>query len=127
MDKDTTARLVADRGISSIQFVFAAALALLFFVVMANLVVVQYGKGALRSALEQGARAGTVGGTAACEDIAGQVIEDLLGGRMSDGLTLRCVRDGAVIVASGSVTFESWTPLSPDFPISLIVQATAEP
>ena len=126
MDPNTTPRL-ADRGVSSVQFLLASGLALLLFLAFANLVVVQYGKGALRSALEQGARAGTVNGPVACEHTASQVIEDLLGGRMSDGLVLDCERSGSAIVATGSATFESWTPLTPDFSIRLTSRATAEP
>ncbi|MGH3649864.1 MAG: hypothetical protein ACRDU9_04075 [Acidimicrobiia bacterium] len=118
---------VADRGVSSVQFVLASGLALILFLVFANLVVVQYGKGALRSALEQGARAGTVGGVAACESIARDVVDDLLGGRMSDTLVLSCSQDAVSVSATGSVTFESWTPLTPDFSFTLTSQAAAEP
>ena len=127
MDSDTTARRLGDRGLGSIQFVLASSLALLLFLALANLVVVQYGKGALRSALEQGARAGSVGGVIACEETARQVMSDLLGGRMSDDLVLSCTTDGSVISADGSVRFQSWTPLTPDFSFSLSSQAVGEP
>ena len=116
-----------DRGVSSVQFVLASALALILFLALANLVVVQYGKGAVRSALEQGARAGSTAGAPACEDTARRVIADLLGGRMSDGLVLDCDLSGGSIVASASVTFESWTPLTPDFGFTLTSSAVVEP
>jgi hypothetical protein len=103
-------------------------LALILFLALANLVVVQYGKGAVRSALEQGARAGSrAGGVAACEDTVRQVVDDLLGGRMSDGLVPHCAVSGQSIVASASVSFESWTPLTPDFSFSLSSTAVIEP
>lgn len=127
MDPGTAAGRLSDRGVSSVQFVLAAALALVLFLALANLVVVQYGKGAVRSALEQGARAGSTSGVAACERTARQVIDDLLGGRMSDGLTLGCSVDGAVVVASASASFESWTPLTPDFAFDLSSSAVIEP
>lgn len=127
MDPRTAHRGLADRGVSSIQFVLASALALILFLALANLVVVQYGKGALRSALEQGARAGTTSGVPACEDTARQVIDDLLGGRMSDQLVLECDVSGGSIVASASATFESWTPLTPDFVFKLSSSAVVEP
>lgn len=117
----------ADRGVSSVQFVLASALALFLFVALANLVVVQYGRGAVRSALEQGARVGTTAGVTACEVTARQVVDDLLGGRMSDGLVLGCSPAGGTVVASASVTFESWTPLTPDFSFSLEARSVAEP
>lgn len=116
-----------DRGVSSVQFVVASALALILFLALANLVVVQYGKGAIRSALEQGARAGTTAGLSGCEDTAGRVVDDLLGGRMSDGLVLSCSVSGGSIVASASAVFESWTPLTPDFAVSLSTSAVIEP
>lgn len=112
---------------SSVQFVLASALGLVLFVALANLVVVQYGKGAVRSALEQGARAGTTAGEAACEGTAGEVIEDLLGGAMSDGLVLECSPSGSSMVATASVAFESWTPLTPDFEFTLTSRGLTEP
>lgn len=105
----------------------ASALALILFVALANLIVVQYGKGAVRSALEQGARAGTTAGVVACENTADGVIDTLLGGKMSDGLVLECVQSGSAIVASATVEFESWTPLTPDFEFTLTSRGVAEP
>jgi len=113
--------------VSSVQFVLASALALFLFVALANLVVVQYGRGAVRSALEQGARAGTVGGMERCEETAIQVVEDLLGGRMSDGLIVGCSLSGAGVVAEAEVTFRSWTPLTPDFSVVMSSRAVIEP
>lgn len=132
MDPRSAARRIAvvgrgDRGVSSVQFVLASALALVLFLALANLVVVQYGKGAVRSALEQGARAGSTSGVTACEATTRQVIADLLGGRMSDGLVLGCVVEGTIVVASASMTFESWTPLTPDFAFEFTSSAVIEP
>lgn len=104
-----------------------AGLGLVLFVVLANLVVVQYGRGAIRSALEQGARAGTVGGASACEDIAYGVVADLLGGAMSDDMSIDCEGEGAAVVAVASVTFEAWTPFTPDFVVEMRSRATSEP
>jgi len=127
VDSRTVDRGVADRGVTSVQFLLASGLALILFLALANLVVVQYGRGAVRSALEQGARAGTTSGVDVCEETAGEVIEDLLGGRMSDDLVMTCELsdDSVVVTASGS--FESWTPLTPDFGFSLTSSAVVEP
>jgi len=127
VDSGPAARGIGDRGVSSVQFVLASALALVLFLALANLVVVQYGRGAVRSALEQGARAGSTAGVAACENTAQQVVADLLGGRMSDGLALDCTLSGGTLVASASVTFDSWTPLTPDFGFTLTSSAVVEP
>lgn len=127
MDPGPTSGRLDERGISTIQFVLASALAMVLFLALANLVVVQYGRGALRSAVEQGARAGSVGGVAVCEARARDVIADLIGGRMSDGAALTCALDGTDVVASASVTFESWTPLTPDFEFTTSARAVGEP
>jgi Flp pilus assembly protein TadG len=127
VDSHAIAWRIDDKGVSSVQFVLASALALILFLTLANLVVVQYGKGAVRSALEQGARAGTISGVAVCEETASQVVDDLLGGRMSDGLVLSCSLSGGSMVASASAVFESWTPLTPDFGFSLSSSAVVEP
>lgn len=105
----------------------AAALGMLLFLVLANLVVVQYGRGAIRSALEQGARAGSVGGVPTCEQTVESVVADLLGGRMSDGLTFGCSLVGGLVVADATVVFRSWTPLTPDFEVELVSRAVVEP
>jgi hypothetical protein len=97
------------------------------FLALANLVVIQYGRGALRSAVEQGARAGSVGGVAVCEARGREVIADLIGGRMSDGAVLTCVLDGTDVVASASATFDSWTPLMADFDFTTSARSVGEP
>ncbi len=127
MDKGPAPRLIDERGFSSVQFLLASMLALVLFLTFANLVVVQYGRGAVRSALEQGARAGTISGAVACEETANRVVGDLLGGRMSDELVITCAANGTSMVATGVATFESWTPLTPDFPISITASAFVEP
>lgn len=129
MDPGTASRRLvpAERGVSSVQFVLASALALILFLALANIVVVQYGRGAVRSALEQGSRAGSVSGTAQCEQTTRRVIEDLLGGRMSDDITLSCSIAGGQMSASAEGTFESWTPFTPDFDVSLTSAAVVEP
>lgn len=112
---------------SSVQFLLASALALLLFLAIANLVVVQYGRGVLRSAVEQGARSGSVSRSIlACEDKAHEVVDQLLGGRMSDDLEIGCLVSGGMMVASGTATFESWTPMTRDFVVDLEGRAALE-
>jgi len=127
MGQGPTPAGVNDRGVSSVQFLLASALALLIFLAVANLVVVQYGRGAIRSALEQGARVASVSGSVAeCEAKAHDVIGQLLGGRMSDGLVVVCGVGGDRVVASASAVFQSWTVFAPDFVISISTEATRE-
>ena len=112
---------------ASIQFVLAGAFAMVMFVTLANLVVVQYGRGAIRSALEQGARAGSVGGPSACHETASVVVADLLGGAMSESLSISCEATAGAIVARAEATFQAWVPLAPSFHIRLESRATEEP
>jgi len=127
VDSITAAERLEDRGVSSAQFVLASALSLILFVMLANLVVVQYGRGAIRSALEQGVRAGSLSGENACRDVALGVVDDLLGGRMSDDVTISCQLIGTTIEASASARFETWAPLVPDYEFSLVSSAAVEP
>lgn len=128
MDKGTVARRLNDAGLTSVQFVLAAALSLILFLALANLVVVQYGRGAVRSALEQGARAGAIAGSVeACETTAWNVVDQLLGGSMSDRLEMRCGVGGGGMLASADAVFEAWLPVTPDFVVSMRTEAYLEP
>lgn len=113
---------------ASVQFLLAAGLALILFLALANLVVVQYGRGAIRSALDQGARAGAIGRDAVlCETTAAGVVAQLLGGRMSDDFVVSCAASGPLMVARGSAVFETWTPMAPDIEVRLVSEAILEP
>lgn len=128
MDTRTASRrLNGDGGLSSIQFVLAAGLMLMMFTVLANLIVVQYGRGAVRSAVEQGARAGSVGGVDHCESVASDVLAGLLGGAMSDGIEVSCTATAGTVVASAAGEFASWTPLTPDFAVNISTRTVVEP
>jgi hypothetical protein len=118
---------LSDKGVSSVQFILASGLALLLFLALANLVVVQYGRGALRSALDQGARVGAISSSAVqCEQRVSDVLGQLLGGRMGNGVTASCQVGPGVASASGEAVFVSWTPFAPDFHIVMTALATRE-
>jgi len=128
VDADLITGRLNERGVSSVQFLVASALALILFVTFANVVAVQYGRGAIRSGLEQGARAGGIAVSATqCESVARDVIGQLLGGRMSDSLVVRCEASGTIMVASASAVFESWSVLTPDFSVALEAEAVIDP
>jgi hypothetical protein len=128
VDQGRADRGLSDRGVSSVQFLLASALALILFLALANLVVVQYGRGAMRSALEQAARAGALTASSAeCESRAIAVVDELLGGRMSDGLVVGCRVEPGRVSVEASATFQSWTFLTPDFQVSMTSEAIVEP
>ena len=51
-----------ERGFASVSYVVAAAFALWFFTILANLIVMQYAAGVVRLAVDEGARRGAVVG-----------------------------------------------------------------
>ena len=113
---------------TSVQFLLASALGLFLFVGLINLVVVQYGRGALQSAVEQGVRAGSLTGDPGdCESRINSVVSQLLAGRMSDDLTVGCSSADGLMSATASATFSSWTPLTDHFRVELTSRALIEP
>lgn len=116
-----------DLGVTSVQFLLASALGLFLFVGLINLVVVQYGRGALQSAVEQGVRAGSLTGDPGdCESRINSVVSQLLAGRMSDDLVVACSSTDGLMSASALATFASWTPLTGDFRVELTSRALIE-
>lgn len=114
---------------SSVATVLVMALVLVFFVDLAQLVVWQYGRGSVRAAVDEAARAGagTAGGLDACEERAAAVLSDLLGGSMGDEIQVTCRDDGGGIVAEASVVFRSWMPPVPDWKFTSVASAPFEP
>lgn len=99
----------------------------MLFLAFANLTAVQYGRGAIRSALDQGARAGAISGsTEMCEATAHDVITQLLGGRMGEGVVVVCQPTQGLMSAVATGRFESWTPLAEDFEVSVSAEAAME-
>lgn len=128
MDARATDRRLTDRGFSSIQFLLASGLALVFFLALANVVVVQYARGSVRSALDQGVRAGAINRSVdACEARVAEVVDGLLGGTIGDSLAFECRVSGGMMVATGSVSVQSWTPFTGDYSVSLEAGAVLEP
>lgn len=128
MDSRRADRLLSQRGATSVQFLIASGLALVFFVALANLVVVQYAKGAGRSALDQGVRVGAVTASSSrCEERVAEVFDNLLGGEMRDALSFSCAIEGNRVFARSHIVVTSWTPLTGDFGIDLTAEAVLEP
>jgi hypothetical protein len=99
----------------------------MLFLALANLIAVQYGRGAIRSALDQGARTGAITGSPQiCETTARDVLSQLLGGRMGDSVVVACRPESGLMTAMAAARFESWTPLAADFVFSVSAQAAME-
>ncbi len=118
----------SEAGFATIEHVAAAGLALIFFVLLANLTVMQYGRGVVRSALDEGARAGALSGAdeSDCAARVAGMVGDLLGGSLFDDLVWSCARDGDWMVAHATGRLSGWLPLVPDVPLSLEGRAAIE-
>jgi hypothetical protein len=101
-------------GFTTIQYVVATAFSLLLFVMVANLLVDLYERGAVRDALDEGVRAGVPASASA----SGSSLR-------VDSMT--CRHDGDRVVADARISLRSWFPmLLPDWQIDLRASAHRE-
>lgn len=112
-----------------IATLFAFGIALLFFTLLAQFAVWQYGRGAVRSAAEEAARAAAplAADPGACTRRFEEVRTGLLGGRLGDGVGApRCRLVGDLVEVSADVRFERWLPISPDWSFTVTAVALKE-
>jgi hypothetical protein len=111
------------------QLVVAIGLSLVLMATLANLLVLQYGRGVVRAALDEGVRAGSRAdaGAAECERRARAALADLLGGAMGAGVRLRCSADETTVTAQADVAFRGWAPGVPDWRFTARALAVREP
>lgn len=101
----------------TVQFVVAVALSLLLLVLIGNVIVVQYGRGVVRAAAEEGAQAGSrlTATRVDCEARADEVLDGLLGGPMGDDVSVDCTVGTSEVVVTVSYRFTPWLPLIPSW------------
>lgn len=112
---------------TTVQYVFGAALSLFVFVMMANFIVFLYARGVVRAAIDEGARTGGRSGASAaeCETRAASAVGDLLGGALGDDVSVRCHREADAMLANASVTLHGWLPgIVPDW--TFVLEARSE-
>jgi hypothetical protein len=99
-----------DRGAAFISLVVATGVVLVLLTGIIQVITFQYGKGTVRAALDEGARVGarSVDPVPACQERAADVLGDLLGGPMGDGVSVVCTEDGDRIIATATVHFDGW-------------------
>ena len=119
-----------DHGMATIGLVAATGIILIVVVGIINVIVFQSGRGAARSALDEGARTGTrygpTGGPTACEQHARAVIDQLLAGTMGTGVTIQCSDAGTQIVATARVHFDGWFGTITDYDGTITATAAKE-
>ena len=117
-----------DSGFTTTQYVTAVAMSLVCFVMLANLVVDRYEQGALRAAVDEGARAGANvdAGPRECEQRGRDVVTALIGATRARGVQLSCRVVGGSMRATLTARQPAWFPLVPDWPIALTGSAPKE-
>ncbi len=86
-----------------------------------NVVLDEYAKGALRSAVDEGAQAGaTSGSTALCAQTAVRARKGLLPGPYTSRTVITCRVEGAFMQASATARLPSLLPLVPAVTVHLI-------
>jgi hypothetical protein len=117
-----------ERGFATIQYVLGVAFSLVLLVLIANLLVDVYARGAVRDALDEGVRAAVPidAPVAACEQRAHDVLSSLVQAPLA-AVDVRCRRDGPRVVADAHVSMRSWLPvLVPDWRMDLHAAALQE-
>jgi hypothetical protein len=112
-----------DRGFGTVEYLAAVGISLILLVMVANVIVVQYGRGVLRAAVDEGVRDGSryfadeelAAVEGRCEHRAREVLHNLLRGRMGRGLEPRCRATDSDVTAVIEGRFEGWLPGIPDF------------
>lgn len=121
-------RIRRSHGFVTTNFVVAVGFSMLFFVLLANLLVVQYGRAVIRVALDEGVRHGARFGVepTQCEARVSKVVDGLLAREMRSGVFYRCVEGGGQSRARAVVVFPSWLPGVPDFAFEMAATAPSE-
>lgn len=116
-------------GSTVVMAVATIAASMLVFVLLANALVVLYGRGVVRAALDEGVRAGANVGAGAeeCQRRAEDAVADLLGGALGDGVTLACEETPERITAQADAVFQGWLPGVPAWHFQLGADSTREP
>jgi hypothetical protein len=112
-----------------VEYTVCVGFSLIVLVWLANVAVFSYGKGAVREAVDEAARAGSrvdVDSVASCQARAAQVLGNILGGDMGRGVTVACSEQGGVVRAQASVHFAAWLPPMADANFSLTGAAIKE-
>jgi hypothetical protein len=109
-----------------VVLVVASGTVLFLLTQILNVVVFSYGKGTVRTALDEAARAGARSGIAACDASADQVMADLLGGPMGANVHIFCTDTGREIVATATVHFDGWLTSLADYDGTFSASAAKE-
>jgi len=113
---------------TTVQYLVAIAMSLVLFVAMANVIVDLYARGAVRAAVDEGARAAAPydASVADCTARARAVVAALLGGAMGRGVRIDCRDRNDRVEARARVDLAAWLPGVPDWSFGLAAIAVKE-
>lgn len=114
-------------GAAAVTYTAVIALSMILFVLAANVIVVLYGRGVVRGALDEGVRVGSRAntGVAECEQRVGDTLAQLLGS-MRDGVTYHCADDGQEITAAADIAWPGWLPGVPTLRFTVGARSVSE-
>jgi hypothetical protein len=103
--------------VATLAALLVYVVALAVFVWLLQLAVFAYGRGVVRSALDEGARVGSqvTDSVGRCQERAEQTMNGLLRGTMGSGVVVSCSDDGERVLAHADVRFAAWAPGMPDW------------
>lgn len=107
------------------------AITLVVFMGAINLIVDEYGTGAVRTAVDEATRAGSLQGApggpvAACQAKAAEVMAGLLAGPFGRHVTITCGLHGDQLVAGATGALPGWLQVIPADPLRVVATAPLE-
>lgn len=115
-------------GFVTLQHLLAAAVAMVFFVVLANLAVMQYSLGVVTAGLDEAVRQGarSVDPVGACEVRLVATTSSALSGGALNSAGHGCRLEGGWVVASFRGDLAGWAPLVPNVGVEREARAPLE-
>ncbi|HJU81339.1 MAG TPA: hypothetical protein VJ796_06285 [Acidimicrobiia bacterium] len=121
-------RLRSEGGFATAQFMVVAAMSMAFMALLLYLIALQYARGVLRSALDEGVRIGAPAAAQESDCVAAidRVLADLMGGPLGQGVSFQCLFVDQRVVATAEGAFSGWFPGVPDVSFQLEVAGVKE-
>ena len=118
----------SERGFITAQFMVVAALSMAFMALLLYLIALQYARGVLRAALDEGVRVGAPAAATESDCLRGtsRVLADLMAGPLGQDVTISCVFLDDLVVASAQGAFAGWFPGVPDVSFQIEVAGVKE-
>lgn len=121
----------SDDGFTSVQWVMLISFTMVLLLMAANIIAWQYGRGAIRAAVDESARYGAALGRDAvdCQTHGVGMLRGsngLLAGPMGDSVVLSCADVGGVMTATATGAFEWWVGGIAPIDFSIVGHAVVE-